>query len=96
MTATTRRGGAPGRGPGEIGRVRDVPGKKLFLAATAAVIVPAVAAGGAVNRRLTGNINTFDGKGLSHHRPAGNPGRRAEHPAHRIRQQSHDHWIRRR
>ncbi|MET4642073.1 LCP family protein required for cell wall assembly [Streptomyces atratus] len=60
--------------PSASRRRRPRSRKKLFLAATAAVIVLAVAAGGAVYLRLSGNINTFDGKGLSHHRPQETPG----------------------
>ncbi|MFB6783005.1 LCP family protein [Streptomyces sp. NPDC056352] len=69
-----RRRKRPADPSGARRRRRPRSRKKLFLAATAAVIVLAVAAGGAVYLRLSGNINTFDGKGLSHHRPQETPG----------------------
>ncbi|MFJ4923512.1 LCP family protein [Streptomyces sp. NPDC088725] len=48
--------------------------KKLFLGVTTSVTVLAVAAVGALYLRLSGNIDTFDGKGLSHQRPEGSAG----------------------
>ncbi|WP_127354597.1 LCP family protein [Actinacidiphila soli] len=75
-TAPITRGGARRKRPAERARGRRKPRsrKKLLLAATAAVVVLAVAATGTVYLRLSGNINTFDGQGLSHHRPQQTPG----------------------
>ncbi|MCX4681162.1 LCP family protein [Streptomyces sp. NBC_01433] len=69
-----RRRRRPPEPPGARRRRRPRSRTNLLLIATAAVVVLAVAAGGAVYLRLSGNINTFDGKGLSHHRPRETPG----------------------
>ncbi|MGW3628531.1 LCP family protein, partial [Streptomyces sp. NPDC000880] len=66
-----RRGSSPSRSRAKPrGRSR----KKLLWALTASVAVLAVAAAGAVYLRLNANIDTFDGKGLSHQRPQDTPG----------------------
>ncbi|MEV0845985.1 LCP family protein [Streptomyces sp. NPDC049954] len=75
------RGAAPersrrrrGERPRGRGRARARSRKKLFWVIGASVAALAVAAGTTVYLRLSSNIDTFDGAGLSHQRPDDTPG----------------------